>query len=275
MVGTLISVMARLLELMRLFVALLMIVTMHRCVILRQPIARNEVLTMAEREPTRRERYRRQTVAEIKAAAMAQLCEGGAEAVSLNAVARSMAMSPPALYRYFAGRDELLAELAVEVHLGLADALEAAAGRKASGTSRIRAVAHAYRDWAVARPHAYHLAYETAYGSARDHAADRIAPAAQRGMDVFLDVVAEAGEPPAAALPAALDRQLRHWHGDRHRVPAAVLHFGLVWWSRLHGLISLELGQHLSATGVDPALLYRTEVETMLDSLRHRYGATA
>ena len=184
-------------------------------------------------------------------------------------------MSAPALYRYFAGRDELLADLAVDVHLALADALESAAGRERYAASRIGAVAHAYRDWALARPHAYHLAYGTTYGSAREHAADRIVPAAQRCMDVFLGVVAEAGEPSAAALPAALAKQLRGWQGDQHRIPTAVRHFGLVWWSRLHGLISLELARHLAATGVDAALLYRTEVEAMLDALRHRYGATA
>jgi AcrR family transcriptional regulator len=244
---------------------------MYRYVILRQLIARNEVPTMAEQEPTRRERYRRQTVAEIKAAAMAQLCEGGAETVSLTAIARSMAMSAPALYRYFACRNELLADLAVDVHLALAVTLEAVAGREASAASRAGAVAHAYRGWALARPHAYHLAYETTYGSARAHAADRLVPAAQRCMDVFLDVVAAAGEPPAAALPPALDKQLRRWPGDQHRIPAALRHFGLIWWSRLHGLISLELGQHLTATGVDAALLYRTEVEAMLSALG-RYG---
>lgn len=62
---------------------------------------------MREQEPTRRER------------------EGGAETVSLNAIARRMAMSAPALYRYFASRDELLADLAVDNHLALADALDA------------------------------------------------------------------------------------------------------------------------------------------------------
>ncbi|MEV6448148.1 TetR/AcrR family transcriptional regulator [Amycolatopsis sp. NPDC051716] len=224
---------------------------------------------MAGPEPTRRERYRRQTMAEIRAAAMAQLGEGGAETVSLTAIARSMAMSAPALYRYFACRDELLADLAVDVHLALADALEAAA-RTASVAARVAAVAHAYRDWALARPHAYHLAYETAYGSAREHAADRIAAAAQRCMTVFLSVVAEAGEPPPVALPPALDRQLR----GRHGIPAAVRHFGLIWWSRLHGLISLELGRHLAATGVDTALLYQTEIDAMLNALGRRHTVT-
>ncbi|WP_328451279.1 TetR/AcrR family transcriptional regulator [Amycolatopsis sp. NBC_00438] len=227
---------------------------------------------MPEQEPTRRERYRRQTVAEIKSAAMGQLREGGAETVSLNAIARSMAMSAPALYRYFAGRDELLADLAVDIHLALACALEAAADRETSASARVGAVANTYRDWALAQPHAYHLAYETTYGSARDQAADRIASAAQRCMDVFLGVVAEAGEPAAPSLPAALEQQIRRWNGGdgRRHLPSGVLHFGLVWWSRLHGLISLELGGHLTATGIDAAVLYRTEVEAMLDSLCHR-----
>jgi AcrR family transcriptional regulator len=216
---------------------------------------------MLEQEPTRRERYRRQTVAEIKATALAQVREGGTEAVSLNAIARSMAMSAPALYRYFDSRDELLAELAVDIHRALAAALETAAAREPSPASRIRAVANAYRDWALAHPHAYHLAYETTHGSGR---------IAQRSMNVFLGAVAEAGEPPVPPIPAALDQQIRCWNGDGQcALPAGVLHFGLVWWSRLHGLISLELGRHLAATEIDPTLLYRTEIEAMLDSL-HR-----
>ncbi len=52
--------------------------------------------------PTRRERQRQETLAEIKARAMGQVAEGGAGSVSLNAIARAMGMSPAALYRYFA-----------------------------------------------------------------------------------------------------------------------------------------------------------------------------
>ena len=36
----------------------------------------------------------------------------------------------------------------------------------------------------------------------------------------------------------------------------------------LHGLISLELGQHLPATGVDPALLYDAEVRSLVRRAR-------
>jgi hypothetical protein len=60
---------------------------------------------MSEQEPTRRERYRRQTVAEIKAAAMDQLCEG------------SIDTAVP--YRCFPSRDALVAHL-VAAHRGWA-----------------------------------------------------------------------------------------------------------------------------------------------------------
>lgn len=199
---------------------------------------------MPEQQLTRRDRHRRRTVAEIKEAAMAQVRSGGPEALSLAAVARTMAMSAPALYRYFAGRDELLAELAVDAHLALARTLEAAGAGATTPASRLRAVAVSYREWALAQPHAYRLACESPHGC--------VASGARRSMNVLLDIVAEAGAPPDAA---------------------GVRHFGLVWWSRLHGLISLELGQHTVGTGIDPGLLYRSEVETMVDSLRHRVTA--
>jgi hypothetical protein len=36
-----------------------------------------------------------------------------------------------------------------------------------------------------------------------------------------------------------------------------VLTTALLLWTRLHGLVSLEIGQHLQATGVDPACCSR------------------
>ncbi len=166
--------------------------------------------------------------------------------------------------------------MAVDVHLELADVLEAAAGRVASPAGRVRSVANAYRDWALANPHAYRLAYGPAHGADRAPVDDRVAPAAQRSMGVLLAVVTEGGQPSTEPVPPELARQIRVWSGgDRTDLPVEVLRFGLVWWSRLHGLISLELGAHLTATGIDPALLYQGEVDAMLAGLGHRYRATA
>jgi AcrR family transcriptional regulator len=67
-----------------------------------------------EAAPDRRTRLRDWTRAEIKAAALRQLEEHGVEGISLNAVAKELGMTGPALYRYVSSRDELLAELVVD-----------------------------------------------------------------------------------------------------------------------------------------------------------------
>ncbi|MFG1607838.1 TetR/AcrR family transcriptional regulator [Actinoplanes sp. NPDC049265] len=224
---------------------------------------------MHEPRLTRQQQYRRDTMAQIKASAMAQMHKGGPAAVSLSAIARSMAMSAPALYRYVDSRDELLAELAVDVHLALAGTLRAAATRGSSPAAHVEAVATAYRDWALAQPNAYRLAHGSIHGSGVRHAGDRIAAAAQQSMDVLLEVVAEAGLAAPAPVIPALDDQLRQWNrrGGQRLLSVAVLQFGLIWWSRLHGLVSLELSRHVAATGIDPELLYRTEIQAMLGGL--------
>jgi AcrR family transcriptional regulator len=217
---------------------------------------------------TRRERYRQQTADEIKALAMDQVAAGGAAGVSLNAIARSMAMSPGALYRYFGNRDELLAELVVDAYDSLADALEQA-GADGAPAARLAAIAGAYRAWAVERPNAYRLIFDSAAGSGRELAPGRVVPAAQRSMDVFLAVLRQF-EPPAGALDGDLEQQIRAWaQRSRHaELPTGVLYLGLSWWGRLHGLVSLELGGHLGATGVDPGLLYQAEVQSLLSRLQ-------
>ena len=220
---------------------------------------------MEAESPSRRQRYRQQTLAEIKALAAAQVAEGGPAAVSLNAIAKSMGMSPGALYRYFDNRDDLLAELVVDAYADLADGLEAASAA-ANRRTRVRDIARAYRAWALASPNAYRLIFETTSGSGRDLASDRIVPASQRGMNVFLAALAEAQpDDSAVTLPRGLRTQLEQW-GVRAKTPAppAVLYRALTFWSRLHGFISLELGGHLGATGVDPALLFEAEIRQLM-----------
>jgi AcrR family transcriptional regulator len=224
---------------------------------------------MSVSAPTRRERQRQETLAEIKTRAMDQVAEGGAAAVSLNAIARAMGMSPAALYRYFASRDALLAELVVEAYGSLADALQGAAdGASADGATRLAAVAHAYRDWALAHPNSYLLIFATSSGSGVELAPEATVTAAQRGMDVFLGALAGAAD--GDQLSPELAGQIRAW-GQRSRAAEMTtrrLYLGLLAWTRLHGLISLELGHHLEATGVDPALLFDAEVQSLAQRAR-------
>ena len=225
---------------------------------------------MAGPRLSRRERYRAETREEAKRIALRQLAEAGVGAVSLNAIAREMGVTGPALYRYFAGRDELLADLVADAYGELADAIEAAArqGHLRPARVRLRALAAAYRDWALAEPHRYLLLFGGPAGSGQ-LAPERTIPAAHRAMVAFLDAYAELAPAPAAAAgdQTELDRQLEAWLRRRPGPPASgsVARRGLVTWTRLHGLISLEIAGHFSTMGLDPALIYEAEVEALLD----------
>src|SRR3954449_4625501 len=104
---------------------------------------------------TTRDRFRAQVRSEIKAAALAQVAEDGAQGVSVNAIAKELGVSGPALYRYFANRDELLAELVVDAYRDFARALAVAADRDRglAPAARLRALADAWRAFARSEPH--------------------------------------------------------------------------------------------------------------------------
>jgi AcrR family transcriptional regulator len=187
------------------------------------------------------------------------------EGLSLNAIAKEMGMTGPALYRYVVSRDELLADLVVDAWEELADALERAAGEKsgAPAAERLGAIGLAYRAWGTAQPHRYRLAMQTRLGSG-ELVPERVIPAAQRSMAVILDAIADLPDArkPKRELPADLRAELDTWtqRVGGQQLPPAILLRGVVFWSRLHGLISLELDRHIASMRLDTELVYRVEL---------------
>lgn len=223
---------------------------------------------MINQAVSRRARYRTETLEEAKQIALRQLAEGGIGAVSLNAIGKEMGITGPALYRYFANRDALLTGLIVDAYSDLATGVEAVALENYKGTpsERLRTLAASFRAWALAQPHRYLLLYGTPVPG-------YVAPAdtvalASRILAPFLDALRElpVTEGATDSYLSALEAQLATWaqNTDPH-TSGPVLRRGLIWWTRLHGLISLEVEGHFATMGFDPALLYDTEVSTLLD----------
>ncbi|MGH8877113.1 MAG: TetR/AcrR family transcriptional regulator, partial [Stackebrandtia sp.] len=79
---------------------------------------------MAQPGPTRRQRQHAATQAEIRETARKLLVESGPEAMSISAVARRMGLSGPALYRYYASRDDLAGAVIADLFAELARAVE-------------------------------------------------------------------------------------------------------------------------------------------------------
>jgi AcrR family transcriptional regulator len=215
----------------------------------------------------RRARLHAATREEVKAIALRQLAAGGIAALSLNAIGREMGLTGPALYRYFASRDALLTDLIVDAYADLAASVEAVAQADdgADAASSLRAFAAAYRGWALAQPSRYLLLYGTPVPG-------YVAPPetvvlARRIMAPLLDALVALPLPtvaPAAPL-AALDAQFAAWsEAGGQAGGGAALRRGVTCWTRLHGLLGLELAGHFAGMGFDPALLYDAEVDALL-----------
>ncbi|MGJ5941888.1 TetR/AcrR family transcriptional regulator [Streptomyces caviscabies] len=193
----------------------------------------------------------------MKQHAWEQIATAGASALSLNAIAKRMGVSGPALYRYYAGRDELITELIRDAYRSLADAVHAAAGTGAD----LAGLAHVLRDWALADPQRYFLIYGTPVPGY--HAPEEITGISQEIMADLLTACA-ALEPDAPATPfAAHLAGHRDWAGD-HPAPPEALHRALAFWTRLHGVLSLELAGHFTGMGFDPAQLFRAELDDLV-----------
>ncbi|WP_316745697.1 TetR/AcrR family transcriptional regulator [Streptomyces sp. MK7] len=209
---------------------------------------------------TPRERYRAQLRAEIKARAWEQIAAAGAPGLSLNAIAKQMGMSGPALYRYFASRDELITELIRDAYRSLADTIGTAAGSGAD----LAGLGRTLRAWALDDRQRYYLIYGTPVPGY--HAPDDVTAIASEIMETLLDAAQSAGAAaespddghPDARLEAHL-AQHRQWTAGHPAEPAA-LRRALLFWTRLHGLLSLELAGHFTGMGLDPAELYDSEL---------------
>ncbi|TDD56198.1 TetR/AcrR family transcriptional regulator [Kribbella antibiotica] len=180
-----------------------------------------------------RERYREQVRDEVKQRAWEQIATAGVPALSLNAIAKQMGMSGPALYRYFANRDELITALIRDAYRSLADTVRSS---YEAGTTDLVGLAVVIREWALVDPHRYLLIYGTPVP----------------GYHAPADTTAISDEVMAVIVEAA-------------GAPATAVHRGLLFWTRVHGVLSLELAGHFAGMDVDPAALVTQEIGALAD----------
>ncbi|GAA0636892.1 TetR/AcrR family transcriptional regulator [Kutzneria viridogrisea] len=204
-----------------------------------------------------RERYRAQVRAEIKRHAWEQIAAAGVPALSLNAIAKCMGMSGPALYRYFASRDELITALIRDAYRSLADTVRAAYDSGAD----LAGLAHVIRDWARSDPQRYFLIYGTPVPGY--HAPDDTTAITFEVMTVLLEACgALSADTPPTPFDAHLETH-REW-ANGHPAAAATLHRALSFWTRLHGVLSLELAGHFTGMKFDPNLLIADELNALV-----------
>lgn len=225
---------------------------------------------------TPRQRYRRHVRTEIKQAALRQIGDGGPASLSLNAIARELGVTGPALYKYFGSRDALLTELILEGYESVAAAVRAEAVRTAErpARERLHALAAAYRKWAVDAPHLYQLLAGSP--SPGYEAPVETVDSARAVLGPFLGVLAQGSTGPAAD---ALEAELRAWSQSTPAVadwvrenapdadPGRVLAGSVIVWSRMHGVVSLEIQGQFGGMGHRGSTLLAAEMDALADAM--------
>src|SRR3954469_18207179 len=168
-------------------------------------------MTEEPQKPSRRERLRAQTLQEIEENSFAIIDADGVHALSITALARSMAMSAPAVYRYFASRDALVAHLTTLSYQQLATAMtQAAEGARRAPRTRVRLLVAAYRDWALRHRRRYGMLFAERAGDLPGDVTEHTP--LDQAMALLIDLLtAVQGTPPAdsGSGDRTLDGQLR------------------------------------------------------------------
>jgi AcrR family transcriptional regulator len=204
---------------------------------------------------SRRERARAATTEEIKQTALDLMREQRTTDIRFTDIAKHMGLTPPALYRYFDGRDELLTALITDAYRELGRAV--AEARESRGPDDIAgrwvAVGTAYRDWARREPAQFALILGMPVPG---YVADEEGPtteAAKRAMSQLSGLFVTAlelgqlGHPLIREVDPALAACAEEKHPDEHAAGLPVESFQAMLhaWAGLHGFTSLEAYGHL------------------------------
>ncbi|RIQ13214.1 TetR/AcrR family transcriptional regulator [Jiangella rhizosphaerae] len=212
-----------------------------------------------ERPPSRRERARAATIEEIKQTAMGLMREQGTTDFRFSDIARLMGMTAPALYRYFADRDELLTALIVDAYDDLGQAVAEARDQVPVDDpgARFAAVAQSYRRWARDEPQRFALILGLpvpGYHAPEEGPTTEAARRAMAQLKALFYEAAQAGVLRRPMLPdddGTVARLLAEHHEpkelpiDGPPVPPETFQAMLHCWASMHGFASLEAYGHL------------------------------
>jgi AcrR family transcriptional regulator len=224
----------------------------------------------------RREESRSNLAEEIKRVAREQMAQHGTAGVSLRGIARALEITAPAIYNYYPRLDDLITALIVDAYTALAQAMEEAAESVPGATNRDRILAAIlrYRTWALERPVEFQLIYGNPIpGYAAPF--EVTAPLARRPfftLGGYFVAAWEAGELALpfteADLPESITRHIAAWRSEAGiEAPPESLYALIAGWTRIHGMVTLELFHHTQPIIGDTAAMYRHEVNAYLDQL--------
>jgi AcrR family transcriptional regulator len=206
----------------------------------------------------------------IKETAWEQIAEFGAPALSLRAIARDLKITAPAIYNYFPDRDALVTALIIEAYRSFGDSqLEARDAVPASDIKgRMRAIGIAYRTWALTYPQRYQLIFGTPIPGYEAPLME-VLPSAARSLSALVSVVEElrvGGKLNIQSFPQVKGEykaSFETWKKYGGDVDMLSMSVAMVIWSRVHGVVSLEIANNLPPFGTNGDELYLFELDSL------------
>lgn len=221
----------------------------------------------------RNEELNAATAEAIKNVARQLMAEEGTNGLSVRGIAKVLDITPPAIYHYFASLDDLTTALIADSFNALADALEAAAEHSTAATAggKLLDVLLAYRQWSVDNPIAFQLIYGNpipGYVAPRE----ATVPAVVRTFVVSVSFIEEAlqtGElvpmPPYNQIPPAVEARLNELITQgQYPIATISMYLAMILWTQMHGIIYLEIFNHIQYNVGDVNVFYETQIRNLL-----------
>lgn len=206
----------------------------------------------------------------IKDTAWKQIAEFGASALSLRAIARELKITAPAIYNYFPDRDALVTALIIDAFTSFGDwQLQARDSVPAEDfTGQMNAIGLAYRNWAHDYPQRYQLIFGTPIPGYKGPA-EKIFPSSARSLSALVSVVEGlrvSGKLNVDSFPKVKSdykHSFEMWKTYGGNADILSLSVAMLIWSRVHGIVSLEIQGNLPPFGPRGDALYRYELQSI------------
>lgn len=220
--------------------------------------------------PRQTERHHDLQVA-IKEIAWKQIAEQGAPAIGLRSIARTLNITAPSIYNYYPSRDALVTALIIDAYTSFGDSQLSALSTIPENqlARRLIATGKAYRDWALSYPQRYQLIFGTPIPGYQAPLME-VQPAAARSLSALVSVIDQLriqGKLRSDGFPTVkpgYQEVFETWKKFAGDYDILSLSVAMLIWSRVHGLVSLEISNALPPFGVDGSALYEYEIASII-----------
>jgi len=223
---------------------------------------------------SRRERLRDELHREVLDAARHQLAgQHGLSKLTMAAIAKEVGVTPPALYRHFENRQDVIAQLCVLIVEEVLDTLAAAVARQEPGDVAAALVASTRTslDWAVRNPAEFDLIIGSGIRSELPENHDlqrRMAEMVGGHYVPLFRLLAASGVAVAAddELDPELAEQVRRYRDavGGHDLPLGIAHLMVTSWRQVYGVQCMAVYGHQEFAFGDHVALHEDLVSTLL-----------